>query len=91
MILKTIVVGPLQCNCIILGCEDTREAVIVDPGDEAERILKYINQHKLRIQRIIHTHAHVDHLGGTCAIQKVTHAEILLHQDDLPLFEHLDC
>ncbi len=90
MILKTIVVGPLQCNCIILGCEDTREAVIVDPGDEAERILKYITQHKLRIQRIIHTHAHVDHLGGTYAIQKATHSEILFHQDDLPLFEHLE-
>jgi len=89
MLLENIIVGPLECNCIILSCEKTKEAVVIDPGDEANRILRFINQHNLCVKHIIQTHAHVDHIGGAKALKDATEAEILLHQDDLWLFENL--
>jgi len=89
MILKTLVVGELQCNCIILGCEKTEESVIIDPGDEPERILKIVSEHKLNVKQLLQTHAHIDHIGGAKGIIETTGAPILLHKNDQFLFDNL--
>jgi hydroxyacylglutathione hydrolase len=89
MIHKSVVVGPLQCNCAILGCERTREAVIVDPGDEAGRILAEIAAEKLQIKYILHTHAHFDHVGATGGVRKSIDAKVCLHKGDEDLYRNL--
>ncbi len=89
MIFEKIVVGPLQCNCIILGCEETREALVVDPGDEVERILGLLERHRLRVKVILQTHAHFDHVGATKPLRDITGARVCLHRDDQPLYENL--
>jgi len=89
MIFECLAVGLFQCNCLILGCESTREAWVVDPGDEADRILLVLNQHGLRLKTILHTHAHLDHIGATHQLQLVTGASVALHSDDLFLNNNL--
>ena len=89
MIFERLAVGLFQCNCLILGCESTREAWVVDPGDEADRILQVLNKHGLRLKTILHTHAHLDHLGATHQLQSVTGASVALHSDDLYLNNNL--
>ena len=64
MILETFPVGPLQCNCTILGDEASGEAMVVDPGDNVPQILAFLEQHRLRLKQIIVTHGHIDHVGG---------------------------
>ena len=64
MIYEILPVGALQCNCSILGDEASREAIVVDPGDQIDQILKILAQHKLRVKAIVITHAHIDHIGG---------------------------
>ena len=65
MIVETFPVGMLQCNCTILGCETTKEAIVVDPGGEAERIKAAVEARGLKVVKIVHTHAHSDHVGAT--------------------------
>jgi hydroxyacylglutathione hydrolase len=89
MIFEQLTVGPLQCNCYILGDEQTREAIVIDPGDEAERILEMIEDYQLTVRVIVQTHAHFDHVGATGPIQEATGAEVCLHRGDQPLYEHL--
>ena len=89
MIFERLVVGRFQCNCLILGCELTREAWVVDPGDEVDRILQVLRQHELKLKAILHTHAHLDHLGATHQLHSVTGASIALHEDDLYLNNNL--
>ena len=89
MIHKTVVVGPLQCNCAILGCERTREAVIVDPGDEAAKILAEVAALKLEVKFLLHTHAHFDHVGGTGEVRKKLTAPVCLHKGDDDLYRNL--
>ena len=89
MLVRTIVVGPLQCNCTILGCEETGEALVIDPGDEIERILEALRTENLACTGIFHTHAHIDHLGATAPLKEATGASILLHAEDQPLYEHV--
>jgi len=86
---KTIVVGPLQCNCVVLGCEKTKEAILIDPGDEAQKILREVGNEELRIKYILHTHAHFDHIGATERIKKATKAPACLHKSDTRLYENL--
>ena len=69
MIIKNIVVGPLEVNCYILGCEEAKEAAIIDPGDNADEIIKIIESEELKPKYIINTHAHFDHIGGVKEIQ----------------------
>lgn len=88
-ILEVIPVGPFQCNCIILGDPETKEAIVIDPGDEAQTILKCIEQHGLTVKSIVHTHAHIDHIGSTTDLQKASHARVLLHKEDLFLYEKI--
>lgn len=89
MIRKTFPVGMLQCNCTILGDEKTGEAIVIDPGDEAPRIIKELTAQNLRVKAIIHTHAHFDHIGGTAELARVTGAPTYLHPDDTFLHEML--
>ena len=87
MILETFPVGPLQCNCTILGDEETREAIIVDPGDEITRIHRRLTELGLKLKQIIITHAHIDHVGGALKLKALTGAPIYLNEADLPLLE----
>ncbi|HUI46144.1 MAG TPA: MBL fold metallo-hydrolase [Nitrospirota bacterium] len=85
MILMRLVVGPLQVNCFILADDKTKEAVIIDPGDDAQEILRIIREKRLKVKYIINTHAHFDHVGANRAIKEATGAELLLHEDDAPV------
>ena len=87
MIHEVVVVGPLQCNCSILGDEETREAIVIDPGDEVERVLAVLEKHNLRARYIVNTHAHFDHVGNCRELKEATGAEISLHKADLPIYE----
>lgn len=85
MIRKTLPVGPLQCNCTVLGDESTGAATVVDPGAEIGRLLDILAQHNLHLRQIVVTHAHIDHIAGALALKEVTGAPILYNQADLPL------
>jgi hydroxyacylglutathione hydrolase len=87
MILETYPVGPLQCNCTLLGDEDAHEAIVIDPGDEVDRIHKRLIELKLKLKQILITHAHIDHIGGARKLKKLTAAPILLNENDLPLLK----
>jgi len=87
MILETFPVGPLQCNCTILGDEETRDAIIVDPGDEITRIHRRLTALGLTLKQILITHAHIDHVGGALKLKSLTGAPIFLNENDLPLLQ----
>ncbi len=82
MVLIRLIVGPLQVNCYILADEKTKEAVVIDPGDDAKDILKIIREKGFNIKYIINTHAHFDHVGANRALKEATGAELLLHEAD---------
>ncbi|MFZ0339153.1 MAG: MBL fold metallo-hydrolase [Terracidiphilus sp.] len=90
MILESFPVGPLACNCTILGDEESREAIVIDPGDDVARIYKRLTERSLRLKEIIVTHAHIDHVGGAIKLKKLTGAPILLNESDLPLLAMID-
>jgi glyoxylase-like metal-dependent hydrolase (beta-lactamase superfamily II) len=85
MQIETLAVGPLQVNCFIVACEKNREALVVDPGDEAERILKRLHASGLQLKLVVNTHGHFDHVGGNRLLVEESGAELLIHQDDLPV------
>ena len=87
MIFESFPVGPLACNCTILGDEETREAIVIDPGDEVSRIVKRLTELGLKLKQIIVTHAHIDHVGGALKLKRLTGAPIFLNESDLPLLE----
>lgn len=87
MLLKTIPVGPLQVNCYLVGCPKTRQAMVVDPGDEGERIGQLIDALDLQLKLVVNTHGHFDHIGGNAVLLSRPGVELLLHPDDLPLLE----
>ena len=82
MILMRLIVGPLQVNCYILADEKTKEAVVIDPGDDAEDILRLIREKGLAVKYIVNTHAHFDHVGANRQLKEATGAELLLHEKD---------
>jgi hydroxyacylglutathione hydrolase len=90
LIHEVIPVGLLQCNCSILGDAETHEAIVVDPGDEVDRILEILQRHKLKVLAIVSTHAHIDHIGGLAGLHRATGAPILIHESDLGLYKSLD-
>jgi len=90
LIHEVIPVGMLQCNCSILGDPATHVAIVVDPGDEVDRILEILRKHKLKVLAIVNTHTHIDHVGGLARLHEVTGAPVLMHKDDLELYRHLD-
>jgi hydroxyacylglutathione hydrolase len=85
MILIRLVVGPLQVNCFILADEKTKEAVVIDPGDDAQDILKIIKDKGLNVKYIVITHGHFDHVGANKAVKDATGAELLIHEGDAPV------
>jgi hydroxyacylglutathione hydrolase len=90
MIHEVLTVGPLQCNCSILGDETSREAIVVDPGDDISRIMALLRQHSLTVKQIVITHAHIDHIAGAAKLKQLTGAPILYNQNDLPLVKMMD-
>jgi hydroxyacylglutathione hydrolase len=90
MIVETFPVGPLRCNCTILGDPATHEAVVVDPGENIPEILSRLAKHGLTLRQIIVTHAHIDHVGGAVALKKITGAPVLLNQNDLTLLGSME-
>ena len=90
MIHQILPVGPLQCNCSIVGDEASREAFVIDPGDEIESILEIVRQHNLTVKHIVVTHAHIDHVGGAMKLKMATGAPILLNENDTALLKMLD-
>src|SRR6266446_8908470 len=86
----TFPVGMLQCNCSIIGDPATREALVLDPGDEVNRILDLLGRHKLTVKAIVSTHAHIDHVGGLSKLHQYTGAPVLMHRDDLPLYQAME-
>jgi hydroxyacylglutathione hydrolase len=90
MIHEILPVGPLQCNCSIVGDEQTREAMVIDPGDEVEEILAIVQRHGLTVKQIVITHAHIDHIGGAAKLKRITGAPVLLNLNDQALLKMLD-
>jgi len=88
VILKMLVVGPIQANCYILGCERTKQAAVIDPGDDVDQILTALAKDELRLVSIINTHGHFDHTGGNKALKAATGAELLIHRADAPMIAH---
>jgi hydroxyacylglutathione hydrolase len=90
MIHEIIPVGPLHCNCSIIGDENSREAIVIDPGDEIEKVTALIKKHNLKLKQIVITHAHIDHVGGAMKLRALTGAPILLNENDYALLKMLD-
>lgn len=88
-IIEIIPVGPFQCNCILLADTETKDAIIIDPGDEIAKILARIEGYGLKVRSIVHTHTHIDHIGGTTKLREKTNARVLLHKEDLFLYEDM--
>ncbi|MBZ0185309.1 MAG: MBL fold metallo-hydrolase [Candidatus Obscuribacterales bacterium] len=89
LIVETFPVGPLQCNCSIIGCKETGEAAVVDPGGDPEHIYALAEKHGLTIKYLLHTHAHFDHILGSRAVKEKTGAKICLHKEDQWLYDNL--
>lgn len=89
MILEVREVPPFHKNGFVVGCERTREAIVVDPGDEVDALIAVVASHQLRVQHILLTHAHVDHITGVARAKEAFGAPVFLHRDDLPLYQHV--
>ena len=90
MIHEIFPVGPLQCNCSVVGDERTREAMVIDPGDDIDQVLAIVQQHGLTVKQIVITHAHIDHIGGAAKLKRLTGAPVLLNSNDQMLLKMLD-
>ena len=90
MIHEILRVGPLQCNCSIIGDETTRDAMVIDPGDDIADVQAIIQKHNLQVRQIVITHAHIDHVGGAMKLRQATGAPILMNQNDYALVKMLD-
>lgn len=82
MIIERLVVGMLQCNCYLAGCEDTKVGIVIDPGGDAPAVLDRIEQLGLNIKYILNTHGHIDHIAANRPVKEATGAQIAIHRDD---------
>jgi hydroxyacylglutathione hydrolase len=89
LIVKSLTVGPIQANCFIVGCEDSMKAAVIDPGDEADRILMLLSEASLTVEYIINTHGHFDHVGANKKMKDATGAEIVIHRLDAPMLAQI--
>jgi glyoxylase-like metal-dependent hydrolase (beta-lactamase superfamily II) len=89
MIHKILPVGVLGCNCSVLGDEATREAIVIDPGDDVSGIVEILRQHGLTAKMIVITHAHIDHIGGAAKLRALTGAPVYMHEADKMLSDQL--
>jgi len=90
LIIKKLPVGPIMANCFILGCEETRKAAVIDPGDETDKILLTLASEQLTVEQIINTHCHFDHAGGNKKMKDATGAPLVLHALEIPVLENLE-
>ena len=90
MIHEVLPVGMLQCNCSVFGDEATREALVVDPGDQIEDVLEIVRRHGLTVKAIVITHAHIDHIGGAAKLKQATGAPVYMNANDAELQEMMD-
>jgi hydroxyacylglutathione hydrolase len=90
MIHVILPVGALQCNCSVFGDEQTREAIVVDPGDEIGKITEVLDHHQLKVKAIVVTHAHIDHVAGAHQLRELTGAPVYLNERDRELLKMLD-
>lgn len=89
MIIEMMPVGPIMANCYIVGCEETGNAVVIDPGEDADRIVRKLDELKLEVKYIINTHGHFDHVGANKRMKEETGAPILIHAEDAPMLGYL--
>jgi hydroxyacylglutathione hydrolase len=89
LLIETFPVGLLQCNCSVIGDPASGEAVVVDPGDDVERVLAILRRHGLTCRAIVNTHTHIDHVGANHELREATGARLMLHEADVPLYDHL--
>jgi len=90
MKIDTILVGPLQVNCYLVYDEKSHDAIVVDPGDEAEKIIRLVEDSKLKVSRIVCTHGHFDHVGAVTRLKEKTGAPVMLHKGDLDIYTRAD-
>ena len=90
MIHVILPVGQLRCNCSIFGDEQTREAIVIDPGDELSKIIEVLDKHQLKVKAIIVTHGHIDHVAGAAKLRALTGAPVYMNENDDPLLKALD-
>jgi hydroxyacylglutathione hydrolase len=90
LIHEILPVGMLQCNCQIIGDPETHEAIVIDPGDEVDRILEILKKYHLKVLALVNTHAHIDHVGGLQKMRLATGAPVMMHQEDLELYRNID-
>lgn len=90
MIIETFQVGTLACNCTVLADDDSRRAMVIDPGDDAAEILHRLESRGLKLEALISTHAHIDHVGAIAELQEATGAPASIHQKDLYLWDNLE-
>jgi len=90
LIFKTLVVGALQANCYLVGCEESQEAVVIDPGGSEEAVLRMIREAEVRVTAIVNTHGHCDHIGANGRLREVTGAQIAIHESDAGLLTHAE-
>jgi glyoxylase-like metal-dependent hydrolase (beta-lactamase superfamily II) len=88
MIIKKLVVGPLESNCFIISDENTKEVLVIDPGDEPDRIIDLINENNFKVKYIVCTHAHFDHVSAVPDLKKETGAKIVIHRDELEIYKN---
>jgi len=90
MIHEILPVGMLECNCSIFGDETTREAIVIDPGDNVDEIQAVLERHSLQVKAIVVTHAHIDHVGGAKELRKLTGAPVYMNANDRELLDHIN-
>ncbi len=90
MVHEIFPVGPLQCNCSVIGDEASHEAIVIDPGDDVEMVMAVLEKHQLRLTQIVVTHAHIDHVGGAMKLKNLTGAPLMLNDNDDALLKMLD-
>ena len=86
MIVRTLMVGPLQVNCHIIGDEKSGKAMVVDPGGDADKIMKEVNNNNLAVEYIVITHGHFDHIGATASLKEKTEAKVVIHEAEAEIF-----
>jgi hydroxyacylglutathione hydrolase len=88
LLVHQLSVGPLQVNCFVVACQKTREAMVIDPGEDGPRILQIAESNGYQVKQIVNTHGHFDHIGANQPVKDATGAVLMTHEADLPLLQN---